>query len=465
MRARTFLVTLLLFLLFFNLAIFLFSAITLRTNLDGWRERSLGEHYFIASTYGKDLFALESRGTAAESSLGTLFQSYSAYYSKQGVALELSKEGGILFSSLPKGLQRSGYYPAVTPGERTVTTTKLNDRTFVNVTGNLPAPYEAYTLTYLYDVSGNLSAWSRMTGMLFLLGIAFCTLLAICLHFVLGRVFKPLRQISVASKNIAQGEYGNRIEVIRHDELSEMADSFNHMAGEIQMQMEQLKLAAEQKQRFIDNFAHELRTPLTSIYGYAEYIQKVELSDDDKLVATNYIMSESRKLHNLARQLLELATLARSDIRRESVAVEGLFRKTEETLKLKLEERGVRLTWTCQLHAVSGDRDLLESLVVNLADNAMKACSPGGQVQLEAYTESEHPVISVTDDGKGMTEEQLSRVTEAFYRVDQARSRADGGAGLGLSLCEQIAASHDAKLSFSSQIGRGTSIKITFTTS
>jgi signal transduction histidine kinase len=297
------------------------------------------------------------------------------------------------------------------------------------------------------------------------MGIVFCILLAVCLHFVLGRVFKPLRQVSEASKNIAHGEYGNRIRTTRHDELSELADSFNHMAEEIQKQMEQLKLAAEQKQRFIDNFAHELRTPLTSIYGYAEYIQKVELTEDDKLAATDYIMSESRRLQNLAHQLLELATLGRGDIRRESVAIEGLFRKTEETLKLKLEDRGVKLTWECRLDTVSGDRDLLESLVVNLADNAVKACSPGGRVRLEAYMESEYPVILVTDDGKGMTEEQLGRVTEAFYRVDQARSRADGGAGLGLSLCEQIAASHGAELSFSSQIGRGTVCKLTFTTS
>jgi len=465
MKARTFLVTLLLFLLFFNLAIFLFSAITLKTSLDGSRERSLGEHYFIASTYGKDLYALESRGTVAESALGSLFRSYSAYYGNQGVALELSEQGGMLYSSLPQDMRPSGLSPAATPGERTVTTTKLNDRTYVSVTGNLPAPYETYTLTYLYDVSGSLSAWSRMTGMLFLMGIVFCIMLAVCLHFVLGRVFKPLRQVSEASKNIAHGEYGNRIRTTRHDELSELADSFNHMAEEIQKQMEQLKLAAEQKQRFIDNFAHELRTPLTSIYGYAEYIQKVELTEDDKLAATGYIMSESRRLQNLAHQLLELATLGRGDIKREPVVIEDLFRKTEETLKLKLEDRGVTLIWKCQLDTVSGDRDLLESLVVNLADNAVKACSPGGRVQLEAYMESEHPVIVVTDDGKGMTEEQLGRVTEAFYRVDQARSRADGGAGLGLSLCEQIASCHGAELSFSSQIGKGTTGKITFTTS
>ncbi|QJD86300.1 HAMP domain-containing sensor histidine kinase [Cohnella herbarum] len=465
MKARTFLVTLLLFLLFFNLAIFLFSAITLRTNLDSSRERSLGEHYFIASTYGKDLYALESRGTVGEEALGSLFRSYSTYYGKQGVALELSDRVGTLYSSLPKNLQLSGDSPTAIPGERTVTTTKQNDRTYVLVTGNLPAPYESYTLNYLYDVTGNLSAWSRMTGMLFLLGIVFCTLLALCLHFVLGRVFKPLRQISEASKSIAQGEYGNRIRVTRHDELSEMADSFNHMAEEIQQQMEQLKLAAEQKQRFIDNFAHELRTPLTSIYGYAEYIQKVALTEDDKLEATDYIMSESRRLQNLAHQLLELATLGRSDIVLETVELEDLFRKTAETLKLKLEDREVRLSWKCRLDSVRGDRNLLESLVVNLADNAVKACSPGGQVRLEAYVESERPVIVVSDDGKGMTKEQLGRITEAFYRVDQARSRADGGAGLGLSLCEQIAASHGAELSFASQIGRGTISKITFTTS
>ncbi len=465
MRARTFLVTLLLFLVFFNLAIFLFSAITLRTSLHGWRERSLGEHYFIASAYGTDMSALESRGTAAEETLSALFRSYAAYYGKQGVALELSEEGRLLYSSQPSDSRRSTPLPVAVAGERTVATTKEEGRTYVSVIGALPSPYESYTLTYLYDVTDNLNGWTRMTATLFGLGIAFCTLLAVCLHFVLGRVFKPLRQMTEASRSIAQGEYGNRIEVARRDELSEWADSFNHMAEEIQKRMAQLRQAAEQKQRFIDNFAHELRTPLTSIYGYAEYIQKVELTADDKLAATGYIMSESRRLQNLAHQLLELATLGRGEIRRDSIAVEELFRKTEETLRLKLERRGVRLTWTCRLKDVSGDRDLLESLVLNLADNAVNACSPGGHVRLEAYLESDRPVLAVTDDGKGMTGEQLERATEAFYRADRSRSRADGGTGLGLSLCEQIASIHGAKLAFSSEIGRGTMCKLTFTTS
>jgi len=102
---------------------------------------------------------------------------------------------------------------------------------------------------------------------------------------------------------------------------------------------------------------------------------------------------------------------------------------------------------------------------VNVIDNAIKACGPGGVIKLIADLEDEHKVISVQDNGKGMTEDHLAHITEAFYRVDPSRSRAGGGAGLGLTLCQQIAVNHEAELSFSSELGKGTTVKLIFTNS
>jgi signal transduction histidine kinase len=331
------------------------------------------------------------------------------------------------------------------------------------VSGQLPAPYDFYTMVYLYDTTDAITAWKQMKNMLFFAGFILSSLLALGLLLLLNRIFKPLSQISQISRNIAAGAYETRLPVSGHDELSEMAQSFNHMAEEIQRQIQQLATAAEQKQQFVDNLAHELRTPLTAIYGYAEYIQKIVRTEEDKLFATNYIMSESRRLQNIAYHLLDLATLRENKIERSSIRMGELVDGIEQSLSMKAAEQNIRIIYEYRFDTLFCNADLMHILLVNLIDNAMKACSPGGIIKLVADLEDGRKVISVQDNGKGMTEEHLIHITEAFYRVDPSRSRSGGGAGLGLTLCKQIAVNHEAELSFLSEPGRGTTAKLTFT--
>lgn len=465
MKSRTFLLTLILFLLFFYSGILLASVATLKSNLDNSKDRSLREHYFIASSYAKDLNALENRGISAGDGIGSLYRSYLDFYSKQKVILAVSKDGQPLFADF---IDRSTSLPQISrlpkTGERLVSMEKHEGKEYVRVAGALPVPYDTYTLTYYYDVSNIVSSWNQMTVMLFLYGMLFCGLLAACLMLVLNRVFKPLKQISAASKSIAQGQYENRIKVKGTDELAEMAGSFNHMAEEIQSQMQQLATAAEQKQQFVDNLAHELRTPLTAIYGYAEYIQKVARTEEDRLFAAQYIMSETRRLQKIAYRLLDLATLRGNKIELCEVPMDKLIHEVEQSVSMKAAERGIRMTCECRFDTLLCDADLVHILLVNLVENAIKACGSDGIIHLSATLENGRKIISVHDNGKGMTEEHLHHITEAFYRVDSSRSRSQGGAGLGLTLCKQIALNHGAELSFSSEPDIGTTAKVTFTT-
>ncbi|WP_312113622.1 sensor histidine kinase [Brevibacillus reuszeri] len=464
MKSRTFLLTLTLFLLFFYSGILLASVVTLKSNLDSSKDRSLREHYFIASSYAKDLNALEKRGESPESGVVSLYRSYFDFYSKQKVILTIAKDGRSIANDFMEESQAFPLPPVISKkAERLISLEKVENKEYISVAGTLPVPYDMYTLVYYYDVSAVISAWSQMTVTLFGMGMLFSALLAICLMLVLNRVFKPLQQIRTASKSIAQGQYGNRIEVKGHDDLAEMAESFNHMAEEIQSQIQQLATAAQQKQQFADNLAHELRTPLTAIYGYAEYIQKVVRTEEDKLFATNYIMSESRRLQNIAYRLLDMATLRENKLELSSVRMDELLREVEQSLTMKAAEQNISITYEYCFDRLVCDADLLHILLVNLLDNAMKACGQDGAIRLVADLENGHKVISVQDNGKGMGEDHLAHITEAFYRVDASRSRSGGGAGLGLTLCQQIAANHGAKLSFSSELGRGTTAKLTFT--
>ncbi|MFS0556102.1 ATP-binding protein [Brevibacillus sp. 179-C9.3 HS] len=461
MKYRTFLTTLALFLFSFNLGIVIISITAFKDTIHRAQERSLDEHYFITSALLQDFHAVEGRGTDLNSSIPSLLQPYSYLAGDQNVTLVLLKDKELVYSS--SVLSAPIELPELQgDGSRLVSMQESGDCASVLVSGKLPAPYDLYTMVYLYDITDGIAAWKQMKNMLFFAGLMISALFAFGLHILLSKLFRPLSQISQTSRQIAAGAYDTRLPMSGQDELTEMAQSFNHMAKEIQSQIQQLATAAQQKQQFIDNFAHELRTPLTTIYGYAEYIQKVARTEDDKLFATTYIMSESRRLQQIAYRLLELATLREHKIERKTVEIKQLFLGVEQALSLMAAEQNVRITSECHFDSLECDPDFMHILLVNFVDNALKACGTGGQIKMTAFLDHGQKGIMVEDNGKGMPAEHLVHITEAFYRVDPSRTRNGGGAGLGLTLCKQIADCHRAELSFSSEPGKGTIAKLIF---
>lgn len=464
MKQRTFLTTLVLFLFFFNLAIFIISVTMFKDIVHSAKERSLSEHYFIASAIMKDFHAVESRGITIEESLNSLLQPYSYLFGDEKDGLVLYRNNQLVYSNQDTLVLQRNLLEPPKNGNRIATMQKTDGKIYAIVSGKLPVPYDSYTMVYIYDITGAISSWSHLKNMLFLSGFVLSALLAFGLLIVLNRIFKPLKQISQTSRDIANGAYGTRLPVSGNDELSEMAQNFNHMAEEIQRQMMELIDTADKKQQFIDNFAHELRTPLTAIYGYAEYMQKAVLSEDDRLSALNYIMSESRRLQMIAFQLLELANLQNNQINCEEQKVLDLFENVRQTLYSKLTEKNIQIEFSSELETICGDACLLESMLINLIDNAIRACSMGGHIIVCAVKEAGTKIISIQDNGKGMAPKVLSQIMEPFYREEKSRNRSDGNAGLGLAICKQIALRHGAELSFTSKPGEGTTARITFTT-
>ncbi|MEK3936919.1 ATP-binding protein [Sporosarcina sp. FSL W7-1349] len=465
MKHRTFLTTFLLFLFAFNLGILVISFTMFKDVVRHAEERTLAEHYIMTSAMLKDLQALESRGVSIEESVDSLLQPYSNFSGDKKGRLALYKDDQLVYSSRQEIVWRNDFLHMPRDGSRLVQFEKSDDRNYVIVSGKLPVPYDSYAMVYVYDTTDAVKAWGKTKNLLFLVGLLISILLAVGLLVSLNRIFKPLSQISETSRNIAAGAYETRLPVSGKDELSEMAQSFNYMAEEIQRQMGELIAAAEKKQQFIDNFAHELRTPLTAIYGYAEYMQKAALTEDDRLSSISYIMSESRRMQALANQLLDLANLRNDQIIREAQHVTDLFYTVQQTLHNKIREKEIQIEFYSELDVIWGDVHLLKSLFVNLMDNAIKACGPGGHIIVRAAMEAGKLTISIQDNGQGMPPEILPHITEPFYRVETSRNRKEGGTGLGLSICKQIVLLHDAEMEFISSVGEGTTVKIIFTTS
>lgn len=239
-----------------------------------------------------------------------------------------------------------------------------------------------------------------------------------------------------------------------------MAKDLNAMADRIGQQMQTLTLNAQQKQQMLDNLAHEMRTPLTSIHGYAEYAYGAQLEPAERMKAMSNIMSESMRLKSISEKLLDSAFIRENGIEKKRLQGDKLLEKTALRFLPKASENGVKITCLpCGLTFV-GDEVLMELLLSNLTENAIRACRGKGEVLLFGRKEEGEISLCVKDNGVGMTEEQIAHITEPFYRTDKSRSRREGGTGLGLALCKRIADAHGGVLEFDSNAGSGTTASI-----
>lgn len=268
----------------------------------------------------------------------------------------------------------------------------------------------------------------------------------------------PLKRVSGAAYRIARGEYGERLTTKRKDEIGELAQSFNQMADAVEEKIEALSRAARAREDFVANFAHELKTPLTSIIGYADMIYQRELSREAVRDASWYIWNEGMRLEALSLKLMDLTVLGRQDFPLQEMAGDQLLKDVAEGLSPFFQEKGIDLALQAEAAYIRADYDLLKTLLINLMDNSVKAGC--GRIEISGRVTEAGYRIAVADDGCGMEQEELSRITEAFYMVDKARSRQQHGAGLGLALSERIAGVHGAELVFRSRKGEGTEVSI-----
>ena len=201
-----------------------------------------------------------------------------------------------------------------------------------------------------------------------------------------------------------------------------------------------------------------LKTPLTSMIGYADLLRGGELPPENQRRAADAIYHESTRLESLSQQLLSLQDLRQEALTLTAVPVAAAF----EDVARSLPDCPVNLEKTCpEDAAVRADRVLLADLLRNLVLNAAHASAPGSTVTLRCLPAGDRWRLEVADTGCGIPPEALPHLTEPFYRVDKARARANGGSGVGLALCADIAAAFGAKLEFTSTVGEGTTVALT----
>ena len=316
-----------------------------------------------------------------------------------------------------------------------------------------------FQLILVKDISG---IYEEMTKQMWLFIMIYLVVIffAVDIVFWLVRmVLKPLTELENTAGAISRGDWERRYRVRRNDEIGKVSVAFNRMADKMEEQMEELETVSERRRQLLGSLTHELKTPMTSIIGYSDTLLHVKISEEQQKKALEHINSECRRLERLSGKMMTLIGLYDEDrIHKEPYPVDRLVREVADLECYHMQDSQMELlafseSWECEM-----DVDLMESLLVNLLDNAIKASKPGSVIELHG----EKGCIWVRDFGKGIPKEEIPRITEAFYMVDKSRSRKAGGIGMGLALCQKIAEIHRANLVIESVVGQGTKISVVF---
>lgn len=288
--------------------------------------------------------------------------------------------------------------------------------------------------------------------------ILFGILSSAALSFALTR---HLRRLTVTVRKISGGELSRRSHISSQDEFGQLSRDFDTMADKLQETIGRLEEDMQRQESFMGGFAHELKTPMTSIIGFADLLRQGSLDENTRMMASEYIYSEAKRLERLSFKLLELLLLKKDSLSMKHVRLNGYISEIEKALSPNMKQKNIKLVCKADAQRVLLEPDLIKSLLYNLVDNASKAMDEGGVIALYAAVIPGGCQFQVADNGRGMEPEELSKITEAFYRVDKARSRSQGGAGLGLALCKQIVELHNGTIQFASTPGKGTRVTVT----
>lgn len=277
----------------------------------------------------------------------------------------------------------------------------------------------------------------------------------------------PLKELSQASRLIASGNYASRVRVRSQDEIGVLSQDFNTMAEQLEANaeqkehyIEQLCQSAEQQERFTGSFAHELKTPMTALVGYADLLRSGTLTPEEQAEAAGYLYSEGKRLESLSRKLLELLVIRQQGLSLIPASPGALVEQLTYRLEPICRERGIHLTCECEDGLCLIEPDLVWSLLLNLTDNAQKAMEGGGELHIQLELLADGCRILVLDSGRGIPPEALTHLTEAFYRADKARSRKQGGFGLGLALCREIISLHNGSIEFANRPEGGVCVTV-----
>ena len=287
---------------------------------------------------------------------------------------------------------------------------------------------------------------------LVLAGLFILLLLTFSGVYFIRSILVPVKRISASAKQIAQGDFDVRVEKSKDDELGQLCDAVNDMAGE-------LGAAERMKNDFISSVSHELRTPLTAIKGWAETL-RLGADQETAEKGMTVIIRESARLSGLVEELLDFSRLQNGRMRLSAARLDILAELDEAvylfTDRARTERKELTYEENTSLSPVYGDRDRLRQVFVNIIDNALKYTQAGGVITVSSREAMGYVEVTVSDTGCGIPAQHLPNVKKKFYKANQLVR----GSGIGLAVADEIVSLHGGTLGIESQEGVGTVVTI-----
>ncbi len=454
---KIYLSTIFLFVVVLNVGMFQVFDMTYQKNLSAERKRAESEYRMISASILRSLQNLAKQKRLQEEPIQGVLEVYEKYYVNQEIHLTFWKGEQCIYPG-----EKNNTVNWKIPGQEIQIRILNQNGRRIQVQSMLYERNGKYYLQYEKELSELDTVWGQLQRKYLLVSAEFSLGLAVVLYLLLRRVTKPIQELTQTVDEMRSGNLSARVKTRGSDDIAVLSEHFNAMAEKMQSDILQIQRDAQAKQDFVDNFSHELKSPVTSIYGFAEYIQKAKVTEQEIEECMEFIMKESARLLDLSYTLLDMAKIRENGIMLRTVSVCEMFAGIRRPLERKGEEAGVRVEFCCWEEKIQGNERLLQSLFYNLAHNGICACQEGGKVTLTAECIKDHVRFLVEDNGCGIPAKEIDKITEPFYRVDKARSRVEGRTGLGLSLCKQIADLHGAEITFLSEENKGTRVTVLF---
>lgn len=299
------------------------------------------------------------------------------------------------------------------------------------------------------EASNIWSVYFRSVPLIMLLAAGMACVSLYLAHLLTARLVQPIERMTAHLNNVSG--------VARYPELEPFMDM-------IEQQHEEILRSANMRVEFTANVSHELKTPLTSISGYAELIESGMAQGEQAKTFAAEIHKSANRLLTLINDIIRLSQMdaPMPDLKFEPVDLAQIATNTFEQLEMSARKADVTLQLDAKPAMVEADRQMMDELLYNLCDNAIRYNVHGGSVKLEVRPIRDKVIVCVQDTGIGISPENQEHVFERFYRVDKSRSKATGGTGLGLAIVKHIAVKHNAQIELESELGRGTKISVIF---
>lgn len=312
-----------------------------------------------------------------------------------------------------------------------------------------------------YEALRMLSSMKNIDNQIFFISVIITVIVIaiVLLMFFSGMFFIksiviPVRSINSIARKFATGDFSERLEKKRNDELGELCDSINYMA-------EELSNTEQMKNEFISSVSHELRTPLTAIKGWTETVTAMYDDEETFKKGMRVITSETERLSQMVEELLDFSRIQdnRLTLIMDTIDILAELGETVLIYQERAKALGITLNYyePKMLPFVYGDKNRLRQVFINIVDNAIKYSDKGDTVSVEAYEEDNEICISISDTGMGISKDDLPKVKTKFFKANHTRR----GSGIGLAVADEIIQRHGGTLEINSEQGVGTTVMIT----